>query len=92
MEKISKNFYMNRRAVIPDAVAREWNDFIKPRLDRDLQKLIEGISTGTDHILSTMHFCMAGAKHGDILDVKPTILIICGRKQYKKSIAKNLDK
>lgn len=89
VERLSRTYFMDRSAILPDSVFRSWNDIVRRRLDIDLQRIIGGVSTGTDYILSTTQLYMAGVKHGEVIHAEPTIVITCGTKECKKRVRKH---
>ena len=92
VERIGRNCFMDRRAVLPDVVAQEWNQNIRPRFDMDLHKIIASISAGNQYILSSTEFGMAGLRDGGTLCLEPTIIVTCGTKNCTKHVRKALEK
>jgi len=92
VERVGKDYFMDRRAIIPDAIVQEWNQHIKPRFEEDLQKIIGNISARTGYILSNTEFYMVGTHHGNVLLAQPTIVITCGTKPCEKKVRRSLEK
>ena len=91
-ERLSKveGVYIDRTAIIPQAIIDKWEDEIQGQLDKEIQDLIRTKFGGKDNILSTSQLYMVGTKHKEILTVKPTIIITCGTAESKRRIAAGL--
>ena len=91
-ERLSKveSIYMDKTAIIPEAITARWKNEIQGQLDKDLQDLIRAKFGGKDNILTTTQLYMVGTKHKETLAVKPTIVITCGTAESKKRIAVGL--
>lgn len=83
---------MDKAAMIPDVLNDEWNNTVKPILDRQVKALIQNMNVGKDTIHSTTQFYMVGTKHRDRLLAKPTIVISCGTEDCKKKLETKLIK
>ena len=88
--KLGDGFYMEPRAKLPGNTIEVWNEDIQPKLNADLQKLMEDMSEGKNHILWYANIYMAGVKPGndESLLVKPIIVITCCTQKFKKKLAK----
>ena len=91
-ERLSKveNLYIDKRAIIEEAINNRWKNEIQGKLDKDLQDLIRAKFGVRDNIFSTTQFYMVGIKHKAKLAVKPTIIITCGTMESKRWIAEEL--
>ena len=91
-ERLSKveSLYIDKRAIIAEAINNRWRNEIQGKLDKDLQDLIRAKFGVKDHILSTTQLYMVGTKHKETLAVKPTIIITCGTMESKRWIAEEL--
>ncbi|KAK0507466.1 hypothetical protein JMJ35_009989 [Cladonia borealis] len=91
-ERLSKveSVYMDKTALIPQAIIDRWENEIQGQLDKEIQDLIRTKFGGKDNILSTTQLYMVGTKQKETLTVKPTIVITCGTAESKKRIAVGL--
>ena len=91
-ERLSKveSLYIDKRAIIAEAINNRWKNEIQGKLDKDLQDLIRAKFGVKDNILSTTQLYMVGTKHKETLAVKPTIIITCGTMESKRWIAEEL--
>ena len=91
-ERLSKvdNLYIDKRAIIAEAISNRWKNEIQGKLDKDLQDLIRAKFGVKDNILSTTQLYMVGTKHRETLAVKPTIIVTCGTMESKRWIAEEL--
>ena len=91
-ERLSKveNLYIDKSAIIAEAINKRWKNEIQRKLDKDLQDLIKAKFGVKDNILSTTQLYMVGIKHKETLAVKPTIIITCGTMESKVWIAGEL--
>ena len=91
-ERLSKveGIYIDKTAIIPQAIIDKWENEIQGQLDKEIQDLIRTKFGGKDNILSTTQLYMVGTKHKEILTVKPTIIITCGTAESKRRIAVGL--
>ena len=91
-ERLSKveSVYIDKTAIIPQAIIDRWENEIQGQLDKEIQDLIRTKFGGKDNILLTTQLYMVGTKHKETLTVKPTIIITCGTAKSKKQIAVGL--
>lgn len=91
-ERLSKveSVYMDKAAIIPQAIIDKWENEIQGQLDKEIQDLIRTKFGGKDNILLTTQLYMVGTKHKETLTVKPTIVITCGTAESKRRIAVGL--
>ena len=91
-ERLSKaeSIYIDKTAMIPQAIIDKWENEIQGQLDKEIQGLIRAKFGGKDNILSTTQLYMVGTKHRERLAVKPTIVITCGTAESKRQIAVGL--
>ena len=91
-EKLGKleSTYIDKSAIIPQAIIDKWEREVQGQLDKEIQDLIRTKYGGKDNILLTTQLYMVGTKHKKILTVKPTIVITCGTAESKARIAVGL--
>ena len=93
-ESLSKveGLYMDKTAVIAEAIGERWKNEIQGKLDKDLQHLVRAKFGVKDNIPLSTQLCMVGRllKHKETLAVQPTIIITCGTMESKKWIAEEL--
>ena len=91
-EKLGKfeSTYIDKNAIIPQAIIDKWEKEIQGQLDKEIQDLIRTKYGGKDNILLTTQLYMVGTKHKEILTAKPTIVITCGTAESKARIAVGL--
>lgn len=82
--------YIDKKAEILDHVVRRWDEYIKQRLDLEIQSVLQEVSAGIGDIYAASTLSMVGYKHGEGFQARPTIVISFSNKRCKRKVEEHL--